>query len=159
METAPDKSADALTNKIHHTLAHSYFIYFLFLVLGVVLDFLFPLRVFKSTFAISFGLLFLALATALIFWAQRANRNLHKQEALTKEAFLCGPYCYTRTPTHWGLFVLTLGFGIVVNAFFVVLTTILSFLLTKFIFLRKYEDLLKEKYGDSYLEYMREVKL
>ena len=147
-----------LTNKIHSILAHSYFSYFIFLIAGVVLDVLFPLRILKDTVVISLGFVLLILASALIFWAQRTTRNLHARESPTKEDFCRGPYCYTRTPTHWGLFLLTLGFGIVANAFFVVVSTILSFLLSKTVFLKKYEETLEEKYGDSYRQYEREVK-
>ena len=78
---------------------------------------------------------------------------------MTKETFCQGPYCYTRTPTHWGLFFLVLGFGILVNAFFVVVTTIVSFIVSKFIFLRRGEAILAKKYGTPYLEYKKQVKL
>lgn len=156
MENDP-KTRD-LTNKIHSILAHSYSSYFIFLIIGAVLDVLFPLRILKDTLVISLGFVFLVLASALIFWAQRTTRNLHTKGSLSKEDFCRGPYCYTRTPTHWGLFLLTLGFGVVANAFFVVVSTILSFAVSKAIFLKKYEEALEEKYGDSYRQYEKEVK-
>lgn len=150
---------DVLTNKVHAALAHSYFFNLLFLVIGIVLDFLFPLKLFSHPSITYIGVVFLVLATALIFWSQHTTRNLHENDTLTKEAFCRGPYCYTRTPTHWGLFVLILGFGVVLNAFFVVLTTVLSFVFSKFIFLKKYDRALEEKYGAPYLEYKEEVRL
>jgi protein-S-isoprenylcysteine O-methyltransferase Ste14 len=52
-----------------------------------------------------------------------------------------------------------LGFGIISNAFFVILTTLVSFLVSRFIFLEKEEIILEEKYGTPYLEYKRAVKL
>ncbi|MEK7569448.1 MAG: methyltransferase [Patescibacteria group bacterium] len=156
METS---GVDNLTNKIHHTLAHSYFIYLFFLVLGIALDLLFPMRIIKNPLSVGLGIFLLVIATIIIFWAQRTTRNLHSGDTLTKEAFLCGPYCYTRTPTHWGLFILTLGFGFIANAFFVVLSTLISFFVTKFVFLRKYEEILEEKYGDAYRDYEKAVKL
>jgi protein-S-isoprenylcysteine O-methyltransferase Ste14 len=149
----------SLTNKIHATLAHSYSSYFLFLLLGIALDIIFPFRLFREPAVMALGLVFLVLASGLILWAQHTTRNLHEGQSLAKEAFCRGPYCYTRTPTHWGLFLLTLGLGIVLNAFFVVLTTTLSFLLSRTVFLKRYEQALVEKYGSPYLEYQKDVRL
>jgi protein-S-isoprenylcysteine O-methyltransferase Ste14 len=148
-----------LTNRIHSALAHSYFFYLFFLLVGIALDIFFPFRIFRGTPLLALGTALLIFGSVLILWAQHTTRNLHKKENLEKEDFLCGPYCYTRTPTHWGIFILALGFGLVINAFFVVVTTALSFLLGKVIFIKRYEKALVKKYGDSYLEYKKEVKL
>ena len=153
--TYPDK----LNNKVHAALAHSYFNHFLFLLAGVILDLVFQVKIFQGQTVITIGFVILILATALIFWAQRSTRDLHKNWSLDKEEFLRGPYRYLRTPTHLGVFLLTFGFGIVVNAFFITLTSALSFFIGKIIFLRKYEKTLAEKYGQSYLEYKKEVTL
>jgi protein-S-isoprenylcysteine O-methyltransferase Ste14 len=83
---------------------------------------------------------------------------LFKSELVTKETFCRGPYCYTRSPTHFGLFLLIIGFGFVLNAFFVVLFTFFCFLITKITFVKKQEKLLEEKYGTAYTEYKKSVK-
>ena len=148
-----------LNHKIHAIMARSYSMHFVLLLLGIALDLLIPLRIFKNSAVIAIGLFFLVLASVLIFWAQRTTRNLHKHESLRKEDFEHGPYRFTRTPTHLGLLILTLGFGIVLNAFFVVVTAVLAAIIGKLVYLRKYEDVLVDKYGDSYLLYKKEVKL
>jgi protein-S-isoprenylcysteine O-methyltransferase Ste14 len=104
------------------------------------------------------GTLILILATILVFWAQKTSRSLDTKN-MSKETFCKGPYCYTRSPTHWGLFFLMLGFGIIANAVFVVLFTLIAFLLVRFIFLEKEERILTEKYGAPYLEYKESVRL
>jgi protein-S-isoprenylcysteine O-methyltransferase Ste14 len=142
---------------VHRVLAHSYFVYFLFLVLSVVLDIIFHIHAFEDVFVIPAGIILLVLATILIVWAQNTSRNLQR-ENICKESFLHGPYCYTRSPTHYGLFLLMLGFGLVANAFFVIMFTIISLLITKFFFLKKEENLLEKKYGDAYKEYKKLVK-
>ncbi len=144
-------------NKVHRILAHSYFAYFFFFLIGVVLDIIFRLKLFSGKGMMSTGFVFLFLATLLILWAQRTSRNLDTKN-LTKETFCRGPYCYTRSPTHWGLFFLMLGFGIIANAFFVVLLTIISFMVTRFVFIKKEEEALAHKYGQPYLEYKKIVK-
>ena len=147
------------THAVHKTLAHSYIVYFLILIFGVFLDIMFPIRVFSSSVMVSMGFIFLILSSALILWAQRSSRDLLKKEEVTTEHFCRGPYCYTRTPTHWGLFFLALGFGFVAHAFFVIVLTIISFIVTKATFVRKQEALLEDKFGAPYREYKNKVKL
>jgi len=143
---------------IHKVLAHSYFVYFLFFLVGVSLDIFFRFNVFNNIGVTIFGFVLLISATFLILWAQRTSRNL-KKDIITKETFCHGPYCFTRSPTHWGLFLLMLGFGLVTGAFFVILLSFVSFIFAKFTFLDKEEKLLAAKYGNPYLEYKKTVKL
>jgi len=152
-----NKVARPHTKRVHHVLAHSYFIYLLLFVVGVYLDIVFDFKIFNTTLVVPFGVALLALASVLIFWAQNTSRTLKKHD-LTKEDFCRGPYKYTRSPTHLGLFLLILGFGIISNAFFVVLFTVISFFVTKFTFLKKQEEILMHRYGAPYLEYSKLVK-
>lgn len=145
-------------NKVHKILAHSYLFYFISLLFGLFLDFAFPLGVFGNSIAASVGIIFLVFGTFLIFWAQISSHKL-KKENMSKETFCCGPYRYSRSPTHFGLFFLTLGFGIIANALFIVIFSIISFLITKFVFIKKEEEILVAKYGAPYLEYKKVVKL
>lgn len=144
--------------RVHRILAHSYSVYFLFFLIGVVLNIVFNWKIFSDGWPTMVGATMLAFATLLILWAQHTSRNLNRGN-ISKETFCRGPYCYTRSPTHWGLFLLMLGFGLVVNSFFVVLFTALAFLLTRLIFLAKEEQALVEKYGEPYREYQKTVKL
>lgn len=143
---------------IHKVLAHSYSVYFLFFLIGVTLDLLFKFKIYISSVMVPLGLMLLVLGTILILWAQETSRNL-TSENLSKDSFRKGPYCFTRSPTHWGLFLLILGFGIISNALFLVLSTLISFLITRFIFLEKEEAILAHKYGTPYLEYQKIVNL
>lgn len=142
---------------VHHVLARSYIFYFLVLIVGIFLDFKYPIKIFENNEVAPFGMIVILFATILIFWAQHTSRNLER-EKLTKESFCKGPYCYTRTPTHFGLLLLIMGFGIAINAFFVFIFTLFSFIFTRLIFVRNEEKLLVEKYGEPYKEYKKSVK-
>ena len=142
---------------VHKVLAHSYSVYFTLFLIGVSLDLIFNFKVFNNFFMIPLGAIFLALGTLLILWAQKTSRSLNK-ENLSKKTFYRGPYKYTRGPTHWGLFLMMFGFGMIINAFFVILSTVVSFFISKYIFLNKQEKILEEKYGTSYREYKKTVK-
>ncbi|MDQ3075777.1 MAG: hypothetical protein M3Q34_01465 [bacterium] len=145
-------------HKVHGVLAHSYLVYFIILIIGVVLDLSFQDKIFRTAIMMPTGFLMLLTASMIIFWAQHTSRNLDQVKTVTKETFCKGPYCYTRTPTHWGLFLLILGFGFILNALFVIVLTIISFVITKLFFLNKHESILEDKYGKPYLEYKKQVK-
>ena len=142
---------------VHWHLAHSYVMYFILLMTGITLDLVFKFKIFNNYIMVPVGAILLLFATFLILWAEHTSRNW-KGENVDVEAFCRGPYCYTRSPTHWGLFLLMLGFGIVLNAFFIILSTIISFIIAKFVFQKKEEKALSEKYGAPYLEYKKIVK-
>ncbi len=145
-------------NKVHRILAHSYTAYFALFLIGVCLDFTFPIKIFANSVMISIGLLFLVFATFLIFWAQKTGHELGKIRDPQTEHFHRGPYRYTRMPTHLGLFLLMLGFGFVANAFFIIITTLISLVVGKLIFVEKQENILAEKYGKPYVDYKEKVK-
>ncbi|MFA6300905.1 MAG: methyltransferase [Candidatus Paceibacterota bacterium] len=142
---------------IHKVLAHSYSVYFTFFLGGIFLDLIFNFKVSSSPLMVPVGVFFLISGSLLVFWAQKTSRNLNK-ENLTKENFYRGPYKYTRGPTHWGLFLLMLGFGLIMNTFFVILFSFISFVFAKYTFLNKQEKLLEAKYGVPYREYKKIVK-
>ena len=143
---------------IHKVLAHSYAVFLGLFLAGVCLDILFAIKIFSGEYVAELGVMFLIIGTSLIVWAQKSTRNL-KKEPVTRDTFIQGPYKYTRSPTHWGLFLLTLGFGMIVNAFFVIIFSFITFIFIKLTFLSKEEKLLAEKYGEPYLSYKQSVRL
>ena len=151
-----EKTAES-PERVHKILAHSYSLFFLFFLLGVTLDFIYPIRPWKPEIMAPLGLVFIIWATYLVYWAQKTSRNLAKNN-LAMESFCKGPYCYTRTPTHWGLFFLLLGFGFISGTLFVILFTLLAILISRLTFIRKQEKMLALKYGAPYLEYKKMVR-
>ena len=142
---------------VHQVLAHSYATHLFLFLVGVILDLIFNFKFFNNPLVTPLGILFLIIGTFLVIWAQRTSRKLDKNH-ISVETFRKGPYRYTRVPTNFGLFFLVLGFGLIINAFFVILSAFLSFLISKFIFLDKQEKILAQKYGAPYLEYKKTVK-
>lgn len=158
IEQEEKQKKDILEDNVHALLAHSYVSYLVSFLFGLLFHFIFPIKIYTEESIVSYiGLIFLFIATILIVWAQKTSRHLDV-ENLSKESFTHGPYCYTRMPTHWGLFFLMIGFGLVINSFFTVLFTCFSFILSKFAFLKKEEEILLKKYGQHYLEYKKLVK-
>ena len=144
-------------SKVHKVLAHSYYAYFLLFVVGIFLDLMFPLEIFENSVLMPVGFGIIALGSVLILWAQKSSRTL-SVKTLSKETFRQGPYRFLSNPTHWGLSMLLFGFGITVNAMYVVSFTAIYFILDHLVFLRKQNDLLEEKYGEHFRDYKKSVK-
>jgi protein-S-isoprenylcysteine O-methyltransferase Ste14 len=144
---------------IHHILAHSYLTYFIALIVGLWLDFKFPVRFLPKTLTSPLGLLVLFLSSLLILWAQRTSSYIRtKKEPMTAVDFRRGPYRFSRRPTNLGLIALVIGFGIMINSIFVIMATFLAIIITHYVFLHKEERKLEENYGELYTEYKKDVR-
>ena len=141
----------------HHVLAHSYSVFLLGLLIGLFLDLFFPLKIIPQ-YLQYFGLILMLAAPLLIYWAQKTSGRLRfKKETLTAGDFKKGPYAVTRGPTHLGLAFLVIGFGLLNNAIFVVLFSVIVYFLSKRIFLKEQEKMLAQNYGEEYTKYQQEV--
>lgn len=156
-----EEQVKSTPKSVHAIQAHSYTFYFIMLLAGVFLDFIFPLNIPHWSVLMPISAIFLILASFLIIWAQWASRKFKREktrENITRESFCNGPYSFTKNPAHLGLFILTLGFGILADAVFVILFSVVSFIVTRFVFLRKEENILADKYGAPYVEYRKSVR-
>ncbi len=134
-------------------------IYFLVFVIGLTLNFISPLHWFSHIIFTSVGLLFILLAPFLIAWAQSSSISFkeRQKDSIEMKDFCLGPYKYTRHPTYLGVTLLLLGFGLILNSAFVVLGTLLGFVITYFYFRPKEEKLLEDRYGQAYRDYKKKV--
>jgi len=146
-----------LNSSVHAVSAHSYVAYFVLFLLGLFFHFLSPVQIYNNVFIVFLGFAFLLFATLLIFWAQKTSRKLNKVN-INRETFCKGPYCYTHMPTQFGLFFLMIGFGFMINSFFIILFALISLIIHKTFFVKKQETILLKKYGAPYLEYKKFVK-
>jgi len=87
------------------------------------------------------------------------RRMKQDKEKLETVDFFRGPYCVSRSPTHWGLFLLVVSLGFLLNSVLIIVVGIIAFLVSKGVFLRREENLLVQKYGEEYLKYKKQVKL
>lgn len=162
MENMEEKKTNVRPSTVHDVLAHSYSIYLVALAVGVILDVFFKFRPFSENARLP-GLVIIAAASGLIVWAQNSSRALRRarqnKERLETRDFCRGPYCVSRSPTHWGLVLLVVGFSLVINSAFVLAAGILAFILTRSVFLSEEEKMLAQKYGEEYLRYKKQVRL
>lgn len=152
------KNEEVLLRKgiIHFVLLHSYLIFFIAIVFGVIFDVFIPSIIFQNLIFQKIGIIIIFLGTALIYWAQISSgiKNKIHIENLTIKSFENGPYKYFPNPTHLGLFIMTLGLGFVINSLFTIIFVIVAYILIKIIFVKKQEKIFKSKYGQVYIDYL-----
>ena len=157
-----DKSDGSITDGIVHlVLSHSYTVFLLAVILGVIFDIFIPTSYFGNYIFQYVGIVFIVLGSLLIYWAQ-STTNCTKREEVEKGVttvrdFARGPYKYSRNPTHIGITIMALGLGLLINSIFSIGFVLVAFFVTKIIFVKKEEALLEKRYGEDYCNYKKKV--
>lgn len=145
---------------INTIISNSYITFFCSIILGVVFDTITPIKIFNNLIFEYVGFAMVVLGPILIYWAQKSS-DTAKKNALNKglpTSFEYGPYRYTRNPSYLGVFIMIMGFGLVLNSIFSIIFGLIAYFIIRFIFLKKEEKLLEGKYGQIYFDYKNKVK-
>ncbi|OGI77533.1 hypothetical protein A3C57_01730 [Candidatus Nomurabacteria bacterium RIFCSPHIGHO2_02_FULL_33_12] len=137
-------------------LSKSYSIYFFAFVFAIILDMIFNFK-FGGQILQNIGLILMVLSTFLMYWAQTVN----KKPAYLPDGqrnFSLGPYKYSRNPTQFGLFVLILSAGFIMNSYIVIIAGVIAFIFSFFVIIPKEEVRHIKKYGQVYLNYMKQTR-
>lgn len=151
----------AFSKTVHGILTESYMVYVVCLLVGIFTDSLFKIEIVAKNMQY-FGVFCMALSPLLISSAQKASRKfkaVHAMREVGPKDFMYGPYQVLQSPTHFGIFLLSIGFAIVLNSFALILATLVAYLVTHIFFLPAEQRLLKKKYGAAYEVYLKKVKL
>lgn len=154
-------SASTLKKTVHGILTESYMVYVACLLTGILLDAFFNFSLMHQN-AEYIGVLCMVFSPLLISAAQRASRkfkHIHAEREIGPKDFMYGPYKFLQSPTHMGIFLLSIGFSLVVNSLALVFATLVAYLITHWFYLPAEQEVLKRKYGAAYEAYLRKVKL
>lgn len=146
---------------VHQILAQGYLIYLAAIVVGFGMSYIWPENI-SIPYEGSWGMLGIVLGTLLVYWAQHASGRtspLRNGQVIEPHHFCVGPYKWTRSPTQYGLFLMSLGLALLYGSLYMVIGTVIALLVGKFVIIRAEEKKLAEKYGQPYLDYQKEVKL
>ena len=103
--------------------------------------------------AASFRLRWSAIAALGRFW------SLHVEIRENHEFVQSGPFRFLRHPTYFSMILELLAFGLIFNAWWMLLIIPLGFIPVLILRLRLEEPALVEKFGDAYREYQRRVPM
>ncbi len=151
------------TSFIHSLLAKSYSVYLVGFIVGVLLDAAFPVSIMQNG-APLVGVFIMLLGTALIFWSQKTSkRTAHARNNPNTQHdvsyFYKGPYKIFRSPTHVGLALLLASYGFLANSLVIIIVTVIVYILVKIFFVSKQDKMLEDKYGDTYRQYKKKVRI
>lgn len=145
---------------IHILLFHTYMIFLGAVVLGVVFDQIFTFDFFGGTTFEYLGIAMIIWGSILVYWAQSTTSQ--PKSEINKERdvnfFFRGPYKYTRNPTNLGLTIMSLGLGFLINSLFSIIFIIITYLVSRFIFIKKQDAILAERYGSVFIDYKKMVR-
>lgn len=150
----------SIKNTVHKVLTESYMIYMLAILVGVLTHSFFKIEWMHKGFDY-LGIFFMVAGPYLISLAQKASakfKKIHHAREVGPKDFMYGPYAYIQSPTHMGIFLLVVGFSLVVNSFSLVACSLIAYILTHTVFLPKEQKILKKKYGAAYEAYLKKVK-
>jgi protein-S-isoprenylcysteine O-methyltransferase Ste14 len=129
-------------------------------ILGVIFDQIFHFDLFKGLTFQYLGIFMIVWGSILVYWAQSTTSQPVSQ--INKERdfnfFYRGPYKYTRNPTNLGLTVMSFGLGFLINSLFSLIFILITYLISRFIFIKKQDKILAERYGEAFIDYQKKVK-
>jgi protein-S-isoprenylcysteine O-methyltransferase Ste14 len=147
--------------RVHQVLATSYIVYLISIFVGFIIELSWDVK-FTSTAFMPIGFVCIILGTLLSYWAQNVSgkTSAHRNcDNVDHTNFLIGPYKFTRSPTQYGLLLMALGLAFLYSSIIMICTTIIAFILGKFVFIPMEEKHLANKYGQSYSDYKKKVRI
>ncbi|MFW9887793.1 MAG: methyltransferase family protein [Candidatus Thorarchaeota archaeon] len=111
------------------------------------------------------GILFIPIGMLLIIWANYSllyvgritlgNREpMQRPEALV----LVGPYRFSRNPLYLGCLMALFGLAIVLSSVVTAVLFVLTYIVFRYVFIKREETILEEEFGDEYREFKRRVR-
>ncbi len=125
--------------------------------LGVILQFVFPKTIFQNQWiGYALGLLLIGIGIGLSAWSvlEAGTTNIESPNRLITS----GPYAFSRNPMYIGWGSIYLGVALIVNSVWIIALFPLVITATHFMDVLKEEQLLKEQFGDEYLDYQSRVR-
>lgn len=145
---------------VHVLLVHGYLMFFVAIILGAIVDLFSGVKFSQDIVYQQIGVVMIMLGTVLVYFAQSSSGRAGKikKEEANVEGFKYGPYKYFHHPTYLGLFIMTLGLGLTLNSPASIILVFVAHLLIKFVFIKKEERILEEKYGEIFTSYKKKGK-
>jgi len=136
-----------------------------FLVVGTVLQFIFPLSFFApfNVGSLQFlgGLAIILAGIALAFWGVRTFSKAGTNVATHQAALLVvthGPYKFTRNPMYMGMQILLVGVGIMFSSEWFLLLWPIFFLILRFGVVAREERYMRGKFGEQYVALLNSTR-
>lgn len=132
------------------------------LVIGVILNIVWPLSIFSDgRIGDLLGLLVALSSAALAFWAFRTMLRAGEQPdpgVATKAIVRKGPFSRTRNPIYISFALFGLGVALLLNNLWIILALAVLMVYVDIGIVRREERYLERKFGQEYLDYKNSVR-
>lgn len=144
---------------IHIILFRTYMVFLAAVVLGAILNEVLPLNIFISKNFQYIGVVMIIFGSSVVYWAQNTTSPKRENDGERDiNFFYRGPYKYTRNPTNLALTVMSIGLGLLINSFYSIIFIIITYLISRFVFIKKQDFILEERYGEIFVDYKKKVR-
>jgi len=135
---------------------------FIYLILLLVLDLLFPVIVIiQPPYHLLVGLILVVFGIVINFWADRLFKQKKTSvKPLEKPSSLIvgGPFSFTRHPMYLGFVSILLGMAFILNNAVTLLVPMVMLLTMEKLFISQEEKNLEEVFGSKYSDYQKRVR-
>ena len=132
-----------------------------YIMLGVVLDLIWPSSLPIGDMKYAAGLVTFGLGVALLAWSlllfRRAGTNVETRKP-THALVISGPYSISRNPIYIALSLIHLGIGVLSDSLWVVGLIVPALLTIRYGVIAREERYLDAKFGDDYRRYKASVR-
>ncbi len=132
------------------------------LVIGVVLNILWPLSIFTDgRIGDALGLLATLGSAAIATWAFRTMLSAGEQPdpgVPTRTIVREGPFARTRNPIYLSFALFAIGVALLMNNLWIILVLALLMIYVDARIVRREERSLEQQFGDEYVEYKQSVR-
>ncbi|OWY69023.1 isoprenylcysteine carboxyl methyltransferase [cyanobacterium TDX16] len=137
------------------------FVYLGAIALGLLLHFVWPVRLVSRAVSVLLGGTVVLVAVALFLWAVRTFRIAGTPvpgNRPTTTIVHTGPYRYSRNPIYLSFSLLQLGIAFWVNSLWLLVTLIPAVALMSFVVIPREEHYLESRFPSDYLPYKASVR-
>ncbi len=146
-----------------HVPVHPPVVFLAAFLVAVVLELIFPTRVFNALgrFGDGVGMLVAAAGFLLGAWALLAFRSGGENplpNTRTETVLASGPYRFSRNPMYVAMALVSFGMAFAFSNAWLLATTVVALIVIRFAVIAREEKYLQAKFGGAYTEYKRKVR-
>ena len=130
-------------------------------LVGLGIDFIYPLPMMALWLQLGFGLAAIAMGVLLIRSSMRGidrAGTTYDPYAASTALVTSGIYKYTRNPGYLGLAVIQLGLALMIDSPWIGVATVVAVVVTNQFVIRLEEEKLRRTFGQDYQDYLNKVR-
>ncbi|MCP5381316.1 MAG: isoprenylcysteine carboxylmethyltransferase family protein [Kordiimonadaceae bacterium] len=142
-------------------ITHPPVFYIIAIILGLILDYIYPLSVGLAGNEKIAAIVLFILGTIIIILGFRIfarNKQSPSVHASVTKVYQSGIYAYSRNPIYLGVALMMLAFGLYLDKLWIIFMMIPLIIILNRLVIEKEEAYLEAKFGEEYIKYKKKVR-